>query len=182
MELDDAALIRACQQGDAAAWDTLVARYERLIFTIARRSGLDADEAADVYQHVFTRLVERIDAIDHPAAIGSWLIKTTQYEAWRRVRRRRNLGTLVDDTQAAAVVDESPSAQELLLLLEEQHQVRTAVATLDERCRRLITLLFYQRDPLPYAQVAAMLGIPEGSIGPMRARCLQKLRRLLEDN
>jgi RNA polymerase sigma factor (sigma-70 family) len=181
MELDDAALIRACQQGDADAWDTLVTRYERLIFTIARRSGLDSEEAADVYQHVFTRLVERIDAIDRPAAIASWLIKTTQYEAWRLVRRRRSLGTLVDDTYAATVIDDSPSAQERVMLLEEQHEVRTAVAVLDERCRRLITLLFYQRDLLSYAEVAAILGIPEGSIGPTRARCLQKLRRLLED-
>src|SRR5687768_8885219 len=112
MELDDAALIRACQQGDAAAWDTLVTRYERLIFTIARRSGLDSEEAADVYQHVFTRLVERIDAIDRPAAVGSWLIKTTQHEAWRLVRRRRSLGMLVDDTHAAMVIDDAPSAQE----------------------------------------------------------------------
>jgi RNA polymerase sigma factor (sigma-70 family) len=134
-----------------------------------------------VYQHVFTRLVERIDAIDRPAAVGSWLIKTTQHEAWRLVRRRRSLGMLVDDTHAAMVIDDAPSAQERVMLLEEQHQVRAAVAALDERCRRLITLLFYQRDPLPYAEVAAMLGIPEGSIGPTRARCLQKMRRLLED-
>jgi RNA polymerase sigma factor (sigma-70 family) len=181
MEQDDAALLRACQQGDAVAWAALVARYERLVYTIGRRAGLDTDGAADVYQQVFTRLVERINTIDRPAALGAWLIKTTQYEAWRVLRRARSAARVVDEDQAATLIDDAPSAQERLLLLEEQHRVRAAIALLDERCQRLITLLFYQSEPLSYAEIAASLGIPEGSVGPTRARCLQKLRRLLDD-
>src|SRR5688572_22129150 len=101
MEQDDAALLRACQQGDAVAWAALVARYERLVYTIGRRAGLDTDGAADVYQQVFTRLVERINTIDRPAALGAWLIKTTQYEAWRVLRRARSAARVVDEDQAA---------------------------------------------------------------------------------
>ena len=78
-----------------------------------------------------------------------------------------------------AVIEDALSPDERLLLLEEQHSVHTAVASLDERCRVLLTLLFFRRDPAPYAEIAATLGIPEGSIGPQRGRCLRKLHRIL---
>jgi RNA polymerase sigma factor (sigma-70 family) len=75
--------------------------------------------------------------------------------------------------------DESPLPDEQLLVLEEQHRIRTAVAQLDERCQTLVRLLFYQSEPPSYAEVAEVLGVPEGSIGPTRARCLGKLLRIL---
>ena len=75
--------------------------------------------------------------------------------------------------------DESPLPDEQLLVLEEQHQIRLAVSQLDDRCKTLVELLFYQREPPSYAEVAKVLGVPEGSIGPTRARCLAKLLRLL---
>jgi len=86
-----------------------------------------------------------------------------------------------DAHEADALADDALLPDELILRLEAQNKVRTALATLDERCRRLLTLLFYRPDPAPYAEIAATLGIPEGSIGPFRARCLRKLRRILDD-
>lgn len=182
MERSDEMLMLACRQGDAVAWEQLVARYERLIYTIARRSGLDEEEAVDVLQYVFAQLVEHLHAIEEPARIRAWFRSTARHEAWRIRRRDRVLGTIIsaDDNQMT-LLDEAPLPDEVLLRLEEQHNLRTALAALDERCRRMLMVMFFDPDSPSYTQIAAELGIPEGSIGPTRGRCLQKLRALLDE-
>jgi RNA polymerase sigma factor (sigma-70 family) len=183
MELSDEALISACRRGDAVAWEALSVRYRALIFTICRHAGLDREQAADVCQNVFATLAENLDRIEQPAKIDAWLVTTARREAWNLGRRERAArGSMDYDEHAAdALADDTLPTDELILRLEAQNKVRTAVATLDERCRRLLTLLFYRPDPAPYAEIAATLGIPEGSIGPFRARCLRKLRGILGD-
>ena len=181
MEPDDATLIWACRRGDAAAWDALVARYQVLIIAIARRSGLNPEQADDVFQCVFTALVEHLDRIVQPEQISAWLVMTARREAWRIRRRERTTGLPLDDNiEAASLADDAPLPQEQVLLLEEQQRVRAAMVMLDARSRSLLELLYYQPTPLSYAGIATRLGISEGSIGPTRARCLEKLRRLLE--
>jgi RNA polymerase sigma factor (sigma-70 family) len=182
MEPSDEALIQACRRGDQAAWELLVARYQRLIYSIPRRAGLDEHLAADVFQRVFVTLVQKLDQIEHPERIGAWLTTTARREVWRISRRERTVATLVsaDEELMEDLPDSTPSPDELLVRLEEQHKVRVAVATLDGRCRQLLTLLFYRADPPSYTEIALTLGTSEGSIGPTRARCLQKLRRLLD--
>ena len=181
MEPDDVALVLACRRGDQDAWEALVTRYERLVYAIARRAGLDQEQATDVYQRVFIALVESLDSIERPAQLGAWLISTTRHESWRLLRRARTAGQLFADAgQALELQDDTPPPDDWVLLLEEQQRVRAAVAALPERCRRLIEALFFEPYPRPYAEIAAALGINEGSIGPTRARCLQKLRQLLE--
>ena len=86
-----------------------------------------------------------------------------------------------DEGGALDPPDSNPLADEVLLRLEKQHTIRSAVGTLDERCRLLLEMLFYCSEPPPYSEIAARLGLPEGSIGPTRARCLQKLLRKLEE-
>jgi RNA polymerase sigma factor (sigma-70 family) len=81
--------------------------------------------------------------------------------------------------EALAVVDEALLPDETLVRLEDQHRIRTALADLDPRCRQLLTMLYYEPEPLPYSAIAAALGTPEGSIGPTRARCLKKLLKLV---
>jgi RNA polymerase sigma factor (sigma-70 family) len=183
MELSDEALVLACRRGDASAWEALVRRYQWLIYAIPRRAGLDQEQSADVFQHVFATLVEKINQIEQPARIGAWLVTTAKHEAWR-VSRREQAGAVglppaVEDLSAYEAFDGRNLPDEELLHLEEQHTVRLAVAQLDERCRQLLTLLFYRAAPAPYAEVAVAVGMSEGSIGPIRARCLQKLRRIL---
>jgi RNA polymerase sigma factor (sigma-70 family) len=182
MDPSDEALVLACRRGDVAAWEALIARYQRLIYTIARRAGLDADQSADVFQRVFAALVENLDDIEQPALIGAWLVTTARREAWRLSKQERTWKTHPDDDRnhAPVLLDRAALPDEVVLRLEEQHNVRTAVVALDERCRHLLTLLFYRSDPPPYAEIAATLGMREGSIGPIRARCLQKLRRHLD--
>jgi len=186
MELSDEDLVHACRRNDQMAWNTLVARYQRLVYSIPRRAGLDEQGAADVFQHVFTTLVEQLDRIEQPAKIASWLATTARREAWRVSRTARASSSFSDsaqgDNEAFQVPDESPLPDVVLQRLEQQHLVHSAVTSLEEPCRGLITALFLRPDPPPYAQIAAALGISEGSIGPTRARCLQKLRRILDAN
>lgn len=187
VEPSNEALVLACRRGDEAAWQALITRYQRLIYAIPRRAGLNDDSSAEVFQQVFAILVENLHRIQQPAQIHAWLVTTARRETWRLIRRERALRPLTeneveDEPQSLEVPDNKPLADEVLLALEEQHGVRTAVAALDERCRRLLTLLFYRHDPPPYAEIASALGIPEGSIGPTRARCLQKLLHLLNNS
>lgn len=178
MEPSDETLVSACRRGDEAAWETLIARYQRLVFSITRRAGLDADLAAEVFQQVFTVLLERLDQIEQPMRIGAWLATTARREA-RRVRRHERGGSAPEDNNDE-ILDTALLPDQVLVRLEDQHKIRTSLAALDDRCRRLLTLLFYQPDPPPYAEIAVTIGATEGSIGPTRARCLQKLRRLLD--
>lgn len=175
----------ACRRGEEEAWEALVWRYQRLVYSVPRRAGLREDLAAEVFQQVFAKLVEQLGRLEQPGRIGAWLVTTARRESWRigRLEAAARVATAGVDENGAIpdVLDDAPPLDEALVRLEEQHRVRTAVAALDERCRTLLTLLFFRPEPPPYAEIASVLSTPEGSIGPTRARCLQKLRRLLGD-
>ncbi|MDQ3702549.1 MAG: sigma-70 family RNA polymerase sigma factor [Chloroflexota bacterium] len=185
IEPSDESLLLACRSGDAMAWETLLRRYQRLVYSVPRRAGLGNDLAAEVFQQVFAKLVEQVERIEQPARIGAWLVTTARRESWRVSRqeaaaRAATAGSSVSHESLLDLPDDAPLAEEVLVRLEEQHRVRTAVAALDDRCRTLLTHLFFRPEAPPYAEIAAAMGWPEGSIGPTRARCLQKLRRVLE--
>lgn len=175
----------ACRNGDQGAWEELVNRYQRLVYSVPRRGGLTDEQAADVFQHVFASLVEYVDRIEQPERIGAWLVTTARRETWRVGRRERATAPFVraepdSPDPVEQLPSEEPLPEETLVRLEEQQRVRVAVDALDERCNRLLKLLFYSPAPPSYAVIAAELGTSEGSIGPTRARCLQKLKRQLE--
>jgi RNA polymerase sigma factor (sigma-70 family) len=184
MDDSDLQLVADCRRGDQLAWEKLVRRYQRLIYAIPRRAGLTEDQAAEIFQDVFTTLFEKLNDIEDPERLQAWLVTTTRRRTLRTIsqmpERSRPDETGEDVTNAAATVrDQSPLPDEQLLLLEEQHRIHLAVLQLDERCQTLVRLLFYQPEPPSYAEVAKVLGVPEGSIGPTRARCLGKLLRIL---
>ena len=184
MDDSDLQLVSDCRRGDQLAWEKLVRRYQRLIYAIPRRAGLNEDQAAEIFQDVFTTLFEKLNDIEEPERLQAWLVTTTRRRTLRTISQTPGKSR-ADETSdevthlAEAMRDQSPLPDEQLLILEEQHRVRVAVSQLDERCQTLVRLLFYQRDPPSYAEVAKILGVPEGSIGPTRARCLAKLLRLL---
>lgn len=185
MEPSDEALILACRKGDEAAWNALIMRYERLVYTIARRAGLDEDASSEVFQTVFATLVEKLDRIEQPDRISAWLVTTAKRATFRLIFSRKALRSSSADEKSHQLemdqlADESPLPDEAIERLETQHQVRMAVAALDKRCRDLLTLLFYRAEPPPYSEVAEVLGMTHGSIGPTRARCLRKLLAVLE--
>ena len=183
MEDSDLQLVLACRRGDQLAWEKLIRRYQRLIYAIPLRAGLDEDQAAEIFQDVFTTLFQKLNDIEEPERLHAWLVTTARRKTWRTIskehgRPRSDIDVPADE--AAAIRDEAPLQDEQLLILEEQHRIRMAVSSLDERCRTLLHMLFYRTEPPSYAELAASLGIPEGSIGPTRARCLAKLLRILK--
>lgn len=185
MERSDRELVQACRRGDETAWEALVRRYQRLIYTIPRRAGLNEDLAAEVFQEVFATLFEKLDELENPERLKAWMVTTARRKTWRLFSREKRTegfegGDEEGDLELSKLPDSSPLPDEMLVQLEEQHQVRAAVSSLDERCQKLLTLLFYREEPLPYSEIAAQIGTTEGSIGPTRARCLQKLLRLLD--
>ena len=182
MQTTDKELLIACRQGDESSWQVLVDRYQRLIYAIPRRAGLNEEQAGEIFQEVFLTLFEKIDEINQPDRLHAWLVTTARRKTWRFLTKERARSGEADVTdEAFAVVDNAPLADETLVRLEEQHRIRTALSSLDVRCQKLLTLLYYSVETPPYAEIAAELGTPEGSIGPTRARCLKKMLKLLEE-
>ncbi len=184
-ELPDAELIQLCLNGEAnraQAWETLILRYQRLIYSIPRRYGFSEAEAADVAQAVCLHLLENLANLRNRQGLGAWLITTTRRECWRWIRRRQpNLDEL-DPVALESRPDETTLPEEDLIRVERLALVRASITRLEQRCQRLLTLLFYT-DPRPsYDQIVTTLGLPEGSIGPTRARCLEKLMMYLEQS
>ena len=170
-------LLARARNGNRQAWDALVNRYAPLIWSICRRHRLGDADAEDVGQTVWLRLVDQLGNIRDPAALPGWLTTTTRRECLRVLCATR-------DSRAAGYVpdveilpDEQAIMAEQELLAAERHAaLREAFADLPSDCQQLIALLI-QDPPVRYAEISARLGIPVGSIGPNRGRCLDKLRR-----
>jgi RNA polymerase sigma factor (sigma-70 family) len=188
-DLSDSDLVARCRAGQQAAWHALVRRFQRIVYTVPRRAGLPEELAADVFQTTFSRLFEHLERIDDPSRIQAWLVTTAKRESLRLLEQSRRVVDLApaagaDEDDGSDPLDRLPSddplPEQLLSDLQQQDRLRRAVSQLDERSRTLIELLFLQDEPPSYAEIAARLGIPEGSIGPTRARCLDKLRAILK--
>jgi RNA polymerase sigma factor (sigma-70 family) len=188
-DVDDDELLQRCRAGQAAAWSTLVRRYQRLIYTVALRAGLDEGLAADVFQTTFARLFENLDRIQDSSRVRAWLVTTAKRESLLLVDQRRRRAEQAwnaddmdpDDDPVDQLPDPAPLAEDQLAELQDHDRLRRAVDRLDPRSRQFVELAFLQDEPLSYGELAARLGIAEGSIGPTRVRCLDKLRRLIAE-
>ncbi|MFN2608778.1 MAG: RNA polymerase sigma factor [Acidimicrobiales bacterium] len=170
-------LVRRAAASDQAAWTALVERFGGLIWSVARAHGLDRWEAADVSQTVWLRLADHVDRLRDPDRVGAWLAATTRHEAIRvsRLGRRTTLTAdpeALDGVEPAVDQDASGTA---LLDDERAAALWAVVATMPERAQAMLRLLMSD-PPATYLEVAAGLGIPIGSIGPTRQRCLRALR------
>lgn len=170
----DADLVRRCLAGDRAAWAALLARYADLIHGLLHRAGLDAESRADAFQEVSLLLWKNLRRVKEAERLLPWIATTTRRVAWRDRKRRRAR----DARQAAAArpeaTDETPETS--AAALEEEQAVRESLAAMEERCRRLLRALYFEAGAEGYDEVARRLGIPRGSIGPTRRRCLERLR------
>jgi RNA polymerase sigma factor (sigma-70 family) len=176
-DLPVTALVTRARNGDKQAWDELVDRYAPLIWSICRRYRLRRADADDVGQGVWLRLVDQLGSLRDPAGLPGWLATTTQRECGRVLRVSRKQEVPRPWPDAAGIPDEVTGiAESELLRAERQAALRDAFAQLPPKSRQLIALLV-QDPPMSYAEISAKLGIPVGSIGPIRARCLEKLRR-----
>jgi RNA polymerase sigma factor (sigma-70 family) len=182
----DEQLLAGCRRGEEGAWEALVRRYQRLIYAVPRRAGLDEDAAAEVFQDVFTTLFESIESIEQPSRLHAWLVTTAKRKTWRAIGRSKAARQFATGEDTAGegemydVADEQALPDEALAQLERQHLVRAALGELEDRCRTLIEMLFYRSEQPSYSEIAAALGTSEGSIGPTRARCLKKLLSVLK--
>jgi RNA polymerase sigma factor (sigma-70 family) len=170
-------LVMRARDGDQRAWDAIVERYAPLVWSICRRYRLAGADADDASQAVWLQLVGHIGQIRDPAALPGWLATTTARECGRIVRAARRTSPPGRVPDPEDIPDEQATSADGELLAAERHAaLREALAGLPPPCQQLIALLA-QDPPLPYAQISARLGIPAGSIGPTRRRCLAKLRR-----
>ncbi len=168
------ALIRAANDGDDAAWGSIVDRFSGLVWATARAHRLSNADAADVVQTTWLRLVEHLDRIHNPDGLGAWLATTARHECLRLIRLRgRELAT-DESSLFDAPTDDSVDAR--LITRERDRALQRALRTVGERCQSLLRMLAAP-DPPSYDEIGAALGMPIGAIGPTRARCLEKLRR-----
>ena len=151
-----------------------------MMWQVARSAGLPAADAEDVVQQAWLRLVSHLDQLTQPGSVASWLVTTTRREAWRRRSAGRRQFPAEQDWLAAQP-DQDPDAAEQAVLDEERRELWAALAQLSPRCQQLLRIVAFVPRP-DYDAVAAGLGIPRGSVGPTRGRCLAKLRALLIDS
>ena len=169
-------LVTRATTGDKQAWDALVERYAPLVWSICTRYRLGAADAHDAGRSVWLHLVEQLGNLRDPATLPRWLATTTRLECARVLRSAHGPHVAVPALDAENISDGHAGIAEQQLLAAERHvALRQAFTSLPPRCQQLITLLIHD-PPMPYAQISATLGVPVGSIGSMRSRCLHQLR------
>jgi RNA polymerase sigma factor (sigma-70 family) len=178
-DLDVASLVKRAVVGDARAWERLIDKYGKLVWSITREFKLAESDAADVSQTTWMRLIEHVDRLDHPDRVGSWLAATARKECLRSLASRKRLVLVPEDVAFDSPTTYEPAADEALLADERDRIVREAMARLPHRWQRLLELLMAD-PPASYAEISDELGLPVGSIGPTRGRCLARLRLLLD--
>jgi RNA polymerase sigma factor (sigma-70 family) len=177
---DDRALVVACLEGDETAWTALVDKYKSLIFSVPLRYGASRDDAADIFQSVCVELFHELPRLRNTDSLRPWLMTVAAHQSyhWKQKRRKKQAreveGLETDDLPAVL-----PPA--IATELEREQLVREAVARLPARCQEMMRLLFWEHPPIPYAEVARRLGLATGSIGFIRARCLDRLHKALEE-
>ena len=177
-EDDDLVLVTRCVHREFEAWDRLVRKYQRLIYSVPLRMHLGEEDCADVFQSVCLSLYRHLAQLRDIPRLSSWLLTAAHRESLHvlqrhRVRRRHEQGP---EQPEAASLD---SGESLLLEVEQQVAIRQAIAALPERCRELLSILYYEQPAASYAEVEVRLKMPHGSIAPTRTRCLAQLREKL---
>jgi RNA polymerase sigma factor (sigma-70 family) len=177
---DVSSLVKRASDGDQAAWDALVERYTNLLWSVARGYRLERADAADVIQVAWLRLVEHLPRLRDPERVGAWLATTVRRECLQVIATRKRRGGPGEDEILTSLPDDAPPVDARVLADERDRALWQAFAGMPDRCQRLLRILM--ADPPPsYQDVAETLTMPVGSIGPTRARCLERLRTLLDD-
>jgi len=177
---DDTSLVKKCLRGEEAAWSELVSKYRNLIFSVPIKYGFSQEEAADVFQSVCLDLVNQLPSLREPRALAAWLIRIAHVKCFRHMKDKGRYGGLETDLLEPAIpAEEIP--ENLFRELQSEQLIRTAYRALSERCRRLVEMLFFESPPRRYQEIAKSLTLATGSIGFIRARCLAKLRKQLEE-
>ena len=177
---NDTRLVKECLSGNEAAWARLIDKYKALIYSIPVKYNLPPQEAADVFQATCVELLVRLPELREPRALPKWLMQVAHHECYRvkRLSQRVVSRDTEDDTPEP---EPPPIAENLVQQTQEEQILREAMATLTPQCRRLVEMLFFESPSRPYVEVARELGLALGSIGFTRQKCMERLRRQLEE-
>ena len=177
---NDVRLVKECLAGNEAAWGLLIEKYKALIYSIPVKYGLPPQDAADVFQATCAELLTRLPELREPRALPKWLMQVAHHECyrWKRLQRR----VVSRDAEPDLPEPETPPiAESIVQQTQEEQMLREAMHALTPQCRRLVELLFFETPARPYADVAKELGLAVGSIGFTRQKCIDRLRRQLDD-
>jgi len=176
----DERLVKECLSGNEDAWSQLIEKYKALIYSIPVKYRLSRHEAADVFQATCTELLVRLPELRDTRALPKWLMQVAHHECYRL--KRQNQRVVSRDSEPDLLEPQTPAiAESLVQQTQEEQMLREAMTALTPQCRRLVELLFFETPSRPYADVAAELGLAVGSIGFTRQKCIERLRRQLED-
>jgi RNA polymerase sigma factor (sigma-70 family) len=174
----DRRLVAECLNGNEEAWAALIDKYKRLIYSIPVKYGFSADDATDIFQSVCLELLSELTKLRKPEALPKWIIQITAHKCLRGKTQRQR--TEVTDPNDAAFEQVTPArAEGILREAEDEQNLRRVISALPARCQELIRMLFFEEPARPYAEIARTLGIATGSIGFIRQRCLERLRKEL---
>lgn len=181
-ERSDRDLILACRKGRTGAWRDLLKKYERLVYSIPLRYGLSREDAADIAQLTFTILIQNLDDLPLDSRLGAWLSTVARRHTWRLLEANRRESARdylesADLAENAVLLGRSDS--ESIEHWELTEYLQRGLARLGKPCRELLIALYFQPEQPSYADISGQMGIPLGSIGPTRARCLKRLRQRL---
>jgi RNA polymerase sigma factor (sigma-70 family) len=170
-------LIAMCLRGDGGAWEALIVRHRRLIYSIPIRFGFSNADASDVFQAVCVKLLENLQGLKDDRKLTVWLATTTTHECMALKRLRDRESGAEEDIEEP--LDPTESIEDVRLYSERLQAMRGALDQLPDRCKSLIEALYLDARQPSYERISKQFGIPESSIGPTRARCLDKLRWVL---
>ncbi len=176
---EDEKLVQDCLNGDENAWNKLIDKYKRLIYSVPVKYGLSPDDAADIFQNVCVDLFQNLSKVRKIESLRSWLITVATHKCFHH--RKQQKPNIELDAMEQEVAEDIAAAPQVMAEVEEEQAVRDAIEKLSPRCAELVKMLFFQQPPLPYIEVAQKLGLATGSIGFIRGRCLNRLQKILAE-
>jgi RNA polymerase sigma factor (sigma-70 family) len=178
--ISDATLVKRCLSGQEEAWSQLIDKYKALIYSIPVKYRLPQQEAADVFQGTCMELLTHLRDLREPRALPKWLIQVAHHKCYHWKRQQQRL--VSRDGEAELPEPEIPPvAEELVRQTQEEQMLREAMASLAPRCRKLVEMLFFESPSRPYSEVANELNLAVGSIGLTRQKCIESLRKRLDE-
>lgn len=180
VHLSDTQLVRECLRGREEAWNALVDKYKNLIFSIPIKYGLSRDDASDIFQGVCLELLSQLPKLRNAKALPKWVMQIAAHKCFHRKKQFQRTETRDFGAESTEETD-STASDAVFKEAEEEQLVRDSLSVLPPRCRQLIEMLFFEEPPRPYNVVAEELGLAVGSIGFIRQRCLDKLRKRLSE-
>ena len=175
----DKRLVRGCLRGDEDAWSALIDKYKNLIFSIPIKYRFSADDATDIFQSVCLEMLSELPKLHNAKALPKWIMQVTAHKC---IHRKQQLARMTLTGESGELPEQATPAvaERILREAEEDQSLREALSVLPPRCRQLIHMLFFEEPARPYQTIAAELGLAPGSIGFIRQRCLDRLRKHLK--